>query len=110
MENKQLKVVFHVNELAKWSGALQNIRNLLKEAPDSKIILVVNGEAISGYLDPEILPLIKELPQVGFHACNNALKAHQINPTALPAEVTVVAAGVLDLAQLQNTGYGYIKP
>lgn len=103
-----MKVVFHVDEIKKWPEATANIYNLLKAAADIEVVLLVNGGAIKGYLEPD-QPLLKN-DQVIFHACHNAMRAHKIEPEDLPANVVVVPAGVLDLVELQHVGYGYIKP
>lgn len=104
-----MKVVFHVDELAKWQEAFHNIRNLTKADSSVKIVLLVNGAAIKGYLD-EANQEFLSLENVEFHACNNAMRANQISAEDLPKNVIVVPAGVLDLIQLQTTGYAYIKP
>lgn len=104
-----LKVVFHVDESAKWQEAYHNIKNLLHAAPEVKVVLLVNGSAIKGYLDAENQEFLA-LSGVTFHACANAMRANQITADQLPENVEVVPAGVLDLIQLQNGGYAYIKP
>ncbi|KAF1293408.1 DsrE family protein [Candidatus Enterococcus leclercqii] len=104
-----MKVVFHVDEENKWSEAGKNIHNLRAAAENIKIILLVNGAAIKGYLDPANAVLLGE-DQVEFHACHNAMQAFGISPEDLPANVEIVPAGVLDLVKLQHRGYAYIKP
>lgn len=103
-----MKVVFHVDEMAKWPEATANIRNLQKAVCKADIVLSVNGVAVKSYLDPELPAL--QLEHVELHACHNALRANQIDPADLPEKVIVVPAGVLDLVQLQHAGYAYIKP
>lgn len=103
-----MKVVFHISEEEKWPEATANIHNLLKAVACIDIVVTVNGNAILGYL-AEKQPLLAN-PQVVFHACHNAMKAHGITSQQLPENVTVVPAGVLDLIQLQAAGYAYIKP
>lgn len=104
-----MKVVFHIDEVNKWSEATSNIRNLLAATDNVAIVLLVNGKAIEGYLDAANETLLQS-KQVTFHACHNAMKAHGITPQQLPANVEVVPAGVLDLIKLQHLGYAYIKP
>lgn len=104
-----MKVVFHIDELDKWVETSHNVANLLKDAPETDIVVSVNGIAITGYLDEKHLDFI-QLEGVAFHACNNAMKANHINPDSLPENVEVVPAGVLDLIKLQHAGYAYIKP
>lgn len=104
-----MKVVFHVDEVAKWSGAKKNIHNLKAASPTIQIILVINGAAITGLLAPEHQEFI-ETTEAEIHACRNALQGFKISEDRLPAPVTVVPAGVLDLVKLQHLGYAYIKP
>lgn len=104
-----MKVVFHVDEVNKWSEAGSNIRNLLAATHEVTIVLLVNGKAITGYLDPANTALL-QIEQVAFHACRNAMNAHGMTPENLPANVEIVPAGVLDLIKLQDLGYAYIKP
>lgn len=104
-----MKVVFHIDELGKWIVTSKNVLNLLKDAPETDIVVSVNGIAVKGYLDDENSDFIR-LEKVTFHACNNALKANNISEESLPGNVEVVPAGVLDLIKLQEAGYAYIKP
>lgn len=103
-----MKVVFHISDEEKWSEANANVTNLLKAVACIDITVTVNGGAIVGYLNKD-QPLLQN-PKVTFHACHNAMRAHQITKEQLPENVTVVPAGVLDLIQLQAAGYAYIKP
>ena len=104
-----MKVVFHIDELDKWVETSKNVANLLKDAPETDIVVSVNGIAITGYLDNKQSDFI-QLEAVTFHACNNAMKANHVSPESLPGNVEVVPAGVIDLIQLQHAGYAYIKP
>ena len=108
------KIVFHIDELAHWEHTLANIHNLSTYATEQKleiqIKVLVNGDAIMGYLMPSYIDEIGSLSNVNFRACNNSLKSHAINPDQLPKSVTVVPVGVYDLLQLQDQGYRYVKP
>ncbi|MBF8808602.1 MAG: DsrE family protein [Enterococcus lacertideformus] len=103
-----MKVVFHINELTKWLEAKSNVKNLLKLVPDATIIVSVNGQGIKGYLDPLNAEFLDS--KITFHACANALRGRGIAKEALPSHVVVVPAGVLDIIELQEKGYAYIKP
>lgn len=104
-----MNVVFHIDELAKWSETASNVKNLLKEPVEVTIVVLVNGGAIKGYLAPENQAFIST-KDVTFHACNNAMRSNKIEAAQLPQNVEVVPAGVLDLIELQAKGYAYIKP
>ncbi len=105
-----MKVVFHVDELGKWKEARGNIKNLLKLDDSVEVVLLVNGEGIKGYTLKEEKAFIEKYPQVHFHACNNAMKGFDVTKEEMPESVKVVPAGVMDLIELQNNGYAYIKP
>lgn len=104
-----MKVVFHVDEVAKWPEAIKNIHNAKAGCPNLQIVLLVNGAAITGFLDSHYQEFLQE-QEIEFHACRNALKAFKIAEEQLPKPVQVVPAGVLDLVKLQHHGYAYIKP
>lgn len=105
-----MKVVFHVDELGKWSEATKNIKNLLDLKPDAEIVLLVNGSGIQSYELKAARYFISQYPDVSFHACQNAMKAFHLEKDDLPQEVEVVPAGVADLIQLQGNGFAYIRP
>ena len=104
-----MKVVFHIDELEKWTETANNVKNLLKEPEKIAIIVLINGKAINGYLAAEN-QAFSATEGVTFHACNNAMRANNITKEQLPEDVVVVPAGVLDLIELQAQGYAYIKP
>ena len=105
-----MKVVFHVDELGKLNEARHNIQNLLAADKNASIALVINGEAIQGYLLPEQLAFMQECATVSYLACNNAMNAHHIKKEDLAETIEVVPAGVMALVRLQHEGYAYIKP
>lgn len=105
----KMKVIFHIDDLDRWQMAHGNVKNLLEQDTTVEVIVVVNGPAITGYLDKNNLSFI-QMNGVKFHACNNAMNSHQITATMLPKEVEVVPAGVYDIVKLQSAGFSYIKP
>lgn len=112
-----LKVIFHIDEMPKWGLLLTNVRNLVQakgEAP-AELEVVANSEAVKLYEKARadsLLTAIGELSDRGvrFVACNNALKALGIKREQLLPGVSIVPAGVLELAEKQAEGYAYIKP
>ena len=119
-----MKVIFHVDELEKWSTALTNIKNLIDycetEGVEREIELLANGEAVkflttlpvdsakAAGLEGAVADLAGR--QVTVAACNNALNKYQIGRELLLPCVTVVPAGVVELAVRQEQGFAYIKP
>lgn len=105
-----VKVVVHVDEAAKVRLAIGNVRNLLAAVPTSEVVVVVNGPAITTIPAGAWADLLSQLPQVELDACHNAMDSNQITATDLPAGVTVIAAGVVRIVELQEQGFAYLKP
>ncbi len=101
-----MKAVFHMDESDKWNLVSANIRNLKKEAADIKVVVVVNAEAVQLFTN-QAMQLHTD---VSYHICKNSLVANHIDETSLIKGITVVSSGVLDIVQLQEAGYRYIKP
>ena len=113
---KAYKVVFHINELEKWSSLLGNVSNLLADMSNVQIEveIVANGKAATYYdstndVETDVYKL-KQLNEQGVKivGCNNALTGHGITHEELYPFVQVVPAGVSELVKKQNEGYAYI--
>jgi hypothetical protein len=107
------KVIFHVDELAKWQLTLENARNFLAAEQDAAVEILANSEAVKFFpADAEKSELFVELmsKKVRFAACMNALKKSGLTPADLPDGVEVVPAGVVELAKQQQAGFAYIRP
>ena len=110
-----LNVIFHVDELEKWDLTLRNVQNLLASGEVNTIEVLANAEAVRIFAptgSSAALQTITMLADSGvtFTACHHALSAYQIAENQLPAIITVVPAGVLQLARKQAEGFAYIKP
>lgn len=103
-----MKVIFHVDELAKWDLTIKNVNNLLAAKPDATVEVLANAEAVKYFITDEA----EELASLGatFLVCGNALKAHEISEEDVPSFLEVVPAGVVELAKKQDLGYAYIRP
>lgn len=126
----KLKVLFHIDESDRWPRVLVNITNFLNDVGqgNADIEVVANGEAVSvfrsrcllaggsgqccGPATGSLMEQMKKLSETGvnFAACRNALKAQSIDERSLPNFVTVVPAGITEIARKQAEGYAYIKP
>ncbi|MHB8158567.1 MAG: DsrE family protein [Desulfocucumaceae bacterium] len=113
----KLKVLFHVNEPGRWQRALLNIHNFINDSGQGnvEVEVVANGAAVVVYGDGQDGELIGEMSKlagmgVRFAACRNALKMHSLYEDILPPFITVVSAGITELAIKQAGGYAYIKP
>lgn len=115
----KLKVLFHVNENEKWDMALANAANLLKDiGPEgADAVVLANGPSVAAYVDDRKISVMEGLASQGvtFLACRNSLKKMCegglcITEEGLPKFITVIPAGVTELARRQAEGYAYIKP
>ncbi|MFT8470904.1 MAG: sulfur reduction protein DsrE [Oenococcus sp.] len=105
-----MKVVFHIDELNKWETTKGNITNLLALKLDIEIRVVVNGQAILGYLVDENADFVSQHPSVTFQACQNAMNSHDVKTDQLPLRTKIVPSGVLAIIKAEEAGFGYIKP
>lgn len=115
----KLKVLFHVNEPARWQRVLLNIINFIKDvgSDNAEVEVVANGDGVLAYYGQssatgETLAQMQNLAQEGikFTACRNALNMHNLDEHKLPPFVTPVSAGITEIARKQAQGFGYIKP
>ena len=117
----EVKVVYHMSDgIDQASRGLASIRNHLRAEPDTKIVVVALGEGIRFLIkgaterngrpfDTAVTALVKQ--GVEFRVCNNTLTAHNVAPSELVSDITLVPAGVAEIARLQaREGYAYIRP
>jgi len=116
-----MKVLFHIDQNENWNLTVNNVLNMLDygklENVQFTIEIVANGEAVvelvkhasSGNLLEQKLKAISQ-QGVLIAACNNALKAHKVDAADLHTFITIVPAGVVEIATRQSEGYAYIKP
>lgn len=117
----EVKVVYHMADgIDQAARGLASIRNHLRAAPDTKIVIVALGEGIRFMVrgaaerngrpfDAAVTALARQ--GVEFRVCNNTLTAHNVAPSELVPEMSLVPAGVAEIARLQaREGYVYIRP
>lgn len=116
-----MKICFHVDELERWGTCLANVYNTLnyfkENNVDGAVEVIVNAAAVKSLsaegaknagIAEELLSYIHE--GVVVKACANALKGNDIAVEALLEGVTVVPAGIIELANKQAEGFAYIRP
>ncbi|MDG9730239.1 sulfur reduction protein DsrE [Ignatzschineria sp. RMDPL8A] len=104
------QVVFHLSDLPRWNRAINNIQNFLKAEPSATLVLVVNGDAVKGFVYPEVIDKLDGLlSQVLVCACANSLKGNDIE-LSHDTGIKTIQAGVVAIAQYQADGFAYIKP
>ena len=116
-----VKVVYHLADgIDQASRAMANIRNHLRAEPDTKIVVVANGDGIKFLLagarerigrpfDAAIEALAAH--GVEFRLCSNTLTAHAVPASQVLPGVKLVPSGVVEVARLQaREGYVYLRP
>ncbi len=116
-----LKVLFHIDQSVNWKMTVTNVINMLDYGKSENIPftieIVANGEAVMelsnrASSENSIGERLKAIAELGviIVACNNALKAHKVDAADLHTFITIVPAGVVEIAARQSEGYAYIKP
>ena len=113
-----MKVIYHVDEMERWPLTIGNVKNMVafyeEQGEAFTIEVLANAAAVAAYRRTETKGADerKRLSDAGviFAACSNALKANGLAREDLYDYVTVVPAGVVELAKRQSEGYAYIRP
>lgn len=111
-----LKVIFHIDEIAKAELTLKNIGNTIANLGEEnlRVELVANSDAVKLFIKPatQYVQLLTELAIQGviFNVCANTLNELGISKESLLDLITIVPSGVVELIKKQKIGYAYIKP
>lgn len=108
-----MKMVLHVSNSEQWPTAFANVRNFIQGIQGAKeVIVLVNGAVVKDLLTADFLNLYHKQSAYEFklQVCANALRANDVDPKSLDANMEVVPSGVVQLTLLQNQGFAYIKP
>lgn len=111
----QHKIIWDMNsgDTTQQGALYKQINNVLAAAPDTKIEVVFHGNAVyamlkdTGYHKDQIMGLSKR--GVVFAACNNSLKARNIDTNRVIQQAIIVPVSILELAKKQEEGWSYIK-
>lgn len=119
--SEPVKVVYHLADgIDQASRAMANIRNHLRAEPDTKIVVVANGDGVRFLLagakerngrpfDAAVAALMTQ--GVEFRLCGNTLTAHEIPASQVLPGIKVVTSGVVEVARLQaKEGFVYLRP
>jgi uncharacterized protein len=116
----KLKVVYHLNDLDKVNFMLGNIRNHIDGVggPDNvTIALVVHGPALKAFhaasANPDVSGRLGQFAKEGVElaACGNTMAAQKVTlKDLLPGFVAAERGGVVRIAELQSSGYLYLRP
>ena len=116
----KLKVVYHLSDLDKVNFVLGNIRNHIDGVggPDNvTIALVVHGTALKAFhaasANPDVSGRLGQFAKEGVElaACGNTMAAQKVTlKDLLPGFVSAERGGVVRIAELQSSGYLYLRP
>lgn len=116
----KLKVVYHLNDLAKVDFVLGNIQNHYEGVggPDHvTLALVIHGQALRAFhsasANPDISRRVGKFSAAGLElaACGNTMKSQKVElKDLLPGFVAAERGGVVRIAELQSQGYLYLRP
>ena len=116
----KMKIAYHVSELDKVPFVLGNMRNHIKGiggADKLNMVLVVHGPAGKAFHKSKSKPTVKQrvemlgMDGVQFNMCGNTMRAQKVKLSdLLPGFSQHDEGGVVRIAELQSTGYIYIRP
>jgi hypothetical protein len=114
------RVVYHLADLEKATFVLGNIRNHIDGMGGSDkvtIAVVIHGAALRAFradttnhdVKAKVANFVRE--GVTFHACIHTMEAQHVTlDELLPGFAVADKGGVVKLAQLQQSGYAYLRP
>ncbi len=111
-----LKSIVHVNfkDSDRQEHGLDNMENILKEAPDTLLEVVCHGEGISLLTKKHAgkPDLVQSLMKKGvrFVACENTLRKKSLTKEDLLEGTATVPSGAIEVIKKQSEGYSYFRP
>lgn len=100
---------------ATWNLALNNVKNVQKDLGKDNVDveIVAYGPGI-GMLkaDSEVASRVGEAVDSGVKvvACENTMRGQKLSKDDMNAKIGYVPAGVVEIMQLQQKGYAYLRP
>lgn len=94
-------------------SALRHAKNLIAETGEIPVEIVVQSGAVMSLIAGHpvaaaVADLRADLPSVRVLACRNAMRANNVDPTALADGIETVPAGIAWLSQRQWDGWAYV--
>ncbi len=115
-QKKIHKIVYDISsaDTADHSGIVRQIKNILKEAPTTKIEVVFHGKAIYALVKnkttvQEGIEFLVNEKHILVAACNNSMKRLEIKKEELLPVAFVVPVAILELTYKQEQGWSYIR-
>lgn len=112
-------LVIHVNRLEAEGlrYALGYVEHSLAEQPDREchIVILSNGPAVQFFRRDnsefaEKIHLLLQNKGVSVRLCRHALQTNEIEDSEVVNGCSIVPIGIVELVNLQQTGYAYVKP
>jgi uncharacterized protein len=112
-----MKIVFHIPEFSRSIPCLNNVRNYLNQATkphEESIQVIFNADAVMSLILGEEsaerwLTLCEQYPSIKLSVCKNSLCGYALSPEQLIDTIQVIPVAVVALAELQQSGWGYIR-
>ena len=98
------------NDPAVLAFAFVNARNYMNSLPgkEFELVLVANGPAVKLFVPAQAELLMAR--GLKLRLCKNALDANKMTAADLWPGCEVVPAGLVEIVELQNKGFAYIRP
>ena len=121
------KVVYHVNDVNKATGAFRNAKNHLNAVGDKNVDMIIvthsSGafalvDGAMGKTNPKTGKVYNFSDQIAtlanrgvrFQICANTIRGKKIDKNKINVNAEVVPSGVAQIADLEQKGYLYVKP
>ncbi|MCJ8164355.1 DsrE family protein [Pontibacter sp. E15-1] len=112
---KQHRVVYDVvsADSARQGKIMQHLDRMMDHWPEARLEVVVHGNGLEMLMKNKAANAeeLKALQAKGvvFAACENAMRAHNVQKEQLLPGVITVPMGVVEIIEKQEEGYSYIK-
>mgnify|MGYP001023365107 CR=1 FL=1 len=109
------KIVFQLSteDTLAHKALMKQLNNITTVAPDTKIEVVCHGPGLNMLISSKttVLLKIRELVKkdIQFVACEFSMKERNVDKTAIVKESGFVKAGIIEIVEKQEAGWGYIK-
>ena len=115
-QNNQQKIVFDFvkSDTADFRTMVAQIKNVLKEAPNTAIEVVCYGPGLMMLVSDKTnvskeMEELQKSPNVIFAACANTMRRQKIEKNQLVPFAIIVPVAMLELSKRQQEGWSYIK-
>jgi intracellular sulfur oxidation DsrE/DsrF family protein len=115
-QHKKQKIVFDFvkADTADFRTMVSQIKNVLREAPQTSIEVVCSGPGLFMCVSDKTnvsneMEELQKTSDVNFAACANSMKRYKIDKSQLLPIANVVPVAILELSYRQQKGWSYIK-